>query len=99
ELYDLTLAANYMDIPGLLELCAAKIASLIKGAPSDKVVSILLADKGGSDSQQAKSAQGKHCNWPNTATPASFSFPCLPLPNTATRLDTATRASFSLVFG
>ncbi|KAJ1693754.1 hypothetical protein LUZ63_010452 [Rhynchospora breviuscula] len=30
-LYDLYLAANYMDIKGLLQLCAEKIASLIRG--------------------------------------------------------------------
>jgi len=35
-LYDLILAANYMDIKGLLHLGCAKVASLIKGQPLEK---------------------------------------------------------------
>jgi S-phase kinase-associated protein 1 len=35
-LFDLVLAANYMDIKPLLDLCCAKVASLIKGkSPED----------------------------------------------------------------
>lgn len=40
-LYDLILAANYMDIRGLLHLGCAKVASLIKGQPLDKIKDIL----------------------------------------------------------
>jgi S-phase kinase-associated protein 1 len=41
ELYDLVLAANYMDIKPLLHLGCAKIASLIKGQPLEKIKEIL----------------------------------------------------------
>jgi S-phase kinase-associated protein 1 len=41
ELYDLILAANYMDIQGLLHLGCAKVASLIKGEPLEKIKDIL----------------------------------------------------------
>ena len=37
NLYDLILAANYMDIKGLLHLGCAKVASLIKGQPLEKL--------------------------------------------------------------
>ena len=40
-LYDLILAANYMDIKGLLHLGCAKVASLIKGQPLEKIKDIL----------------------------------------------------------
>lgn len=40
-LYDLILAANYMDIKSLLHLGCAKVASLIKGQPLEKVKDIL----------------------------------------------------------
>jgi S-phase kinase-associated protein 1 len=36
-LYDLTEAANYMDIPPLLELCCAKLATMIKGKSIEEV--------------------------------------------------------------
>lgn len=39
--YNLMLAANYMDIPPLLNLCAAKVASLVKGQPVDEIAKIL----------------------------------------------------------
>lgn len=45
-LYDMILAANYMDIKGLLHLGCAKVASLIKGQPLEKIKDI-LAVKGG----------------------------------------------------
>jgi len=41
QLYDLILAANYMDIKGLLHLGCAKVASLIKGQPLEKIKDIL----------------------------------------------------------
>jgi len=41
KLYDLILAANYMDIKGLLHLGCAKVASLIKGQPLEKIKDIL----------------------------------------------------------
>lgn len=40
-LYDLILAANYMDIKSLLHLGSAKVASLIKGQPLEKIKDIL----------------------------------------------------------
>ena len=41
QLYDLILAANYMDVKSLLHLGCAKVASLIKGQPVEKVKDIL----------------------------------------------------------
>jgi S-phase kinase-associated protein 1 len=41
QLYDLILAANYMHIESLLHLGCAKIASLIKGEPLEKIKEIL----------------------------------------------------------
>jgi len=41
QLYDLILAANYMDIKALLHLGCAKVASLIKGQPLEKIRDIL----------------------------------------------------------
>eukprot|EP01039_Chlorochromonas_danica_P000388 gene388-421_t len=35
--YQLTLAANYMDIKPLLDLCCAKVASLIKGKTPEEI--------------------------------------------------------------
>ena len=40
-LYNLTRAADYLDIPCLLDLCCAKIASLIKGKPRSQLAQIL----------------------------------------------------------
>jgi hypothetical protein len=40
-LYDLILAANYLDIKCLLNLGCAKVASLIKGQPLEKIKDIL----------------------------------------------------------
>lgn len=40
-LYDLILAANYLDIKSLLHLGCAKVASLIKGQPLEKIKEIL----------------------------------------------------------
>lgn len=41
QLYDLILAANYMDVKSLLHLGCAKVASLIKGQPVEKIKDIL----------------------------------------------------------
>jgi len=49
QLYDLILAANYMDVKSLLHLGCAKVASLIKGQPLEKIKEI-LDPKGGSAS-------------------------------------------------
>jgi len=54
DLYDLILAANYMDIKGLLHLGCAKVASLIKGQPLEKIKDIL--SKG--TKAEAKAAAG-----------------------------------------
>jgi S-phase kinase-associated protein 1 len=40
-LYAVVLAANYLDVKSLLHLGTAKVASLIKGQPLDKIKSIL----------------------------------------------------------
>jgi len=47
RLYDLILAANYMDIKGLLHLGCAKVASLIKGQPLEKIKDILAPKPAG----------------------------------------------------
>jgi len=52
-LYDLILAANYMDIKGLLHLGCAKVASLIKGQPLEKIKEILDPKQGGGDAKKA----------------------------------------------
>jgi S-phase kinase-associated protein 1 len=41
KLYNLILGANYMDVKSLLHLACAKVASLIKGQPLDKIKEIL----------------------------------------------------------
>lgn len=41
QLYDLILAANYMDIKSLLHLGCAKVASMIKGQPLEQIKAIL----------------------------------------------------------
>lgn len=41
QLYDLILAANYMHVNSLLHLGCAKVASLIKGQPVEKIKDIL----------------------------------------------------------
>lgn len=44
KLYDLILAANYMDIKSLLHVGCAKVATLIKGQPLEKIKDILTTD-------------------------------------------------------
>lgn len=41
KLYELTKAANFLDIKPLLDICAAKIASIIKGVPLEKAEAAL----------------------------------------------------------
>lgn len=41
DLYSIILAANYMDINGLLNLCAAKVASLVKNKSPEEIEQIL----------------------------------------------------------
>jgi hypothetical protein len=45
HLFDLYLAANYMDMKRLLYICAAKIATLIKGQPLDRIEELLAVKK------------------------------------------------------
>ena len=54
QLYDLILAANYMDIKSLLHLGCAKVASMIKGQPLDKIKEILDPAGKGVDSKDKK---------------------------------------------
>jgi len=56
QLYDVILAANYMDIKSLLHLGCAKVASLIKGQPLDKIKEILAVNgkKGESKDDEKK---------------------------------------------
>jgi len=58
-LYDLILAANYMDIKSLLHLGCAKVASLIKGQPLEKIKDILSTGKPteGTDKKEEKKAE------------------------------------------
>jgi hypothetical protein len=59
-LYDLILAANYMDIKSLLHLGCAKVASLIKGQPLEKIKDILSTGKpaeGGAEKKEEKKAE------------------------------------------
>jgi len=57
QLYDLILAANYMDIKSLLHLGCAKVASLIKGQPLEKIKDIL--SKGTKSEGEKSTATGK----------------------------------------
>jgi S-phase kinase-associated protein 1 len=52
QLYDLILAANYMDIKPLLHLGCAKVASLIKGQPLDRIKEILAVKKEAGDEKK-----------------------------------------------
>jgi len=62
QLYDLILAANYMDIKSLLHLGCAKVASLIKGQPLEKIKDILskgTKNEGKSDTAPEKKEEKK----------------------------------------
>jgi hypothetical protein len=54
QLYDLILAANYMDIKSLLHLGCAKVASLIKGQPLEKIKEILDPNQGAKKDKDSK---------------------------------------------
>jgi S-phase kinase-associated protein 1 len=63
QLYDLILASNYMDIKSLLHLGCAKVASLIKGQPLEKIKEILDPNQGtvkkaAGDSKDVKTGGG-----------------------------------------
>lgn len=47
QLYDLILAANYMDIKCLLHLGCAKVAAMVKGQPLEKIKETLEPSKAG----------------------------------------------------
>lgn len=53
DLYDVILAANYMDIKGLLHLGCAKVASRIKGQPLEKIKEIMDPNSRSSASSSA----------------------------------------------
>jgi S-phase kinase-associated protein 1 len=58
-LYDLILAANYMDIKSLLHLGCAKVASLIKGQPLEKIKDILSVSGGKTEEKKEEKAPAK----------------------------------------
>ena len=58
DLYDLMLAANYMDMQRLLYICAAKVATLVKGQPLDKIKSV-LAVKPEPEGKEEEKPEGK----------------------------------------
>jgi len=59
-LFDLILAANYMDIKSLLQLGCAKVAAIIKGTPLEKVKDILSKPvPTGSEKVLTKNPSGK----------------------------------------
>eukprot|EP00310_Coccolithus_braarudii_P014736 CAMPEP_0183346514 /NCGR_PEP_ID=MMETSP0164_2-20130417/11613_1 /TAXON_ID=221442 /ORGANISM="Coccolithus pelagicus ssp braarudi, Strain PLY182g" /LENGTH=176 /DNA_ID=CAMNT_0025517799 /DNA_START=68 /DNA_END=598 /DNA_ORIENTATION=- len=59
HLYDVILAANYMDIKSLLHLGCAKVASLIKGQPLEKIKTILDPEYVEKDDAKAKDEDDK----------------------------------------
>jgi S-phase kinase-associated protein 1 len=57
DLYDIILAANYLNINGLLNLGCAKVASLIKGQPLEQIKEILskgTSREGKTETQEKK---------------------------------------------
>jgi len=64
QLYDLILAANYMNIVGLLHLGCAKVASLIKGQPLEKIKEILQPE--GAAAPVPAAAAEDHKEWTRT---------------------------------
>jgi len=59
SLYDLILAANYMDIKSLLHLGCAKVASLIKGQPLEKIKDILSTGAPAKTEAKAEEKKGE----------------------------------------
>jgi len=56
--FKIILAANYMDIPSLLHLGCAKIATLIKGKSPEEIKKILGDDEDGSDKKDSQNETG-----------------------------------------
>jgi S-phase kinase-associated protein 1 len=54
DLYDLILAANYMDIKSLLHLGCAKVASLVRGVPLDQIKRVLDPSVASDKAEDAK---------------------------------------------
>ncbi len=65
KLYDLILAANYMDIKSLLHLGCAKVASLIKGMPLEKIKDILAVDQTANKAAEASRKTAEEKNSPS----------------------------------
>jgi len=70
QLYDLILAANYMDIKSLLHLGCAKVASLIKGQPLEKIKEILDPNQGAKKADSKDSKDSKDAKAPAAAAAA-----------------------------
>jgi S-phase kinase-associated protein 1 len=79
KLYDLILAANYMDIQSLLMLGLAKIASLIKGKPLEQYKEILAVKRSTQPNKPDPSSKSNETNDANQkAVSASASTPSNP---------------------
>ena len=59
QLYDVILAANYMDVKSLLHLGCAKVASLIKGQPLEKIKDVLAVDQSGAKKEGEQKTESK----------------------------------------
>jgi len=59
DLYEVILAANYLDIHPLLHLGCAKVASLVKGKPIDAIKTILRAEEGGASASVGSAERRK----------------------------------------
>jgi hypothetical protein len=57
KLYELLLAANYMDIPSLLDLGCAKFVTLMTNQPLETVRKILMVGQNKRDQQSSKTAK------------------------------------------
>lgn len=55
--YAMTIAVNYMDMPGLLEAMCAKVASLIRNQPIEKVRELVICTSSGSGSSATSEDQ------------------------------------------
>lgn len=71
DLYDLVLAANYMDIQPLLHLGCAKIASLIKGQPLEKFAEILDPKRQANNSNNGSNSNSSAAATVSTSTTAA----------------------------
>lgn len=62
EIYDIIMAANFLDIPPLLELGCAKIATFIKGKTSDEIRKLLNIENDFTPEEEAEiKEQNKWC--------------------------------------